>query len=82
MFRHRVDSPHHLRRLVLAGLGSAFLPPPRDRTELAVFRLAGVEASGSVVLAAIAGRRRSVAADAFVRASRARAWNVHPSARQ
>jgi hypothetical protein len=29
------------------------------------------------VLAAIAGRRRSVAADAFVRASRARAWNGH-----
>lgn len=81
-FRHRADSAVHLRRLVLAGLGSAFLPPPRDRARLAVFPLSGVEASRSVVLAAIAGRRRSVAADAFVRASRARAWNQQPSARQ
>ncbi len=79
-FRHRADNAVQLRRLVLAGLGSAFLPPPRDRTKLAVFRLAGVETSRSVVLAAIAGRRRSVAADAFVRASRARAWDVEPSA--
>jgi DNA-binding transcriptional LysR family regulator len=81
-FRHRVDSVVQLRRLVLAGLGSAFLPPPRDRTKLAVLRLVGVEASRSVVLAAIAGRRRSVAADAFVRASRARAWDGKPSTRQ
>jgi DNA-binding transcriptional LysR family regulator len=73
-FRHRVDSAVQLRRLILAGLGSAFLPPPRDRTELAVLRLVDVEASRNVVLAAIAGRRRSVAADAFVRASRARGW--------
>lgn len=38
-FRHRADSAVHLRRLVLAGLGSAFLPPPRDRTRLAVLPL-------------------------------------------
>jgi DNA-binding transcriptional LysR family regulator len=81
-FRHRVENMVHLRRLVSAGLGSAFLPPPRDRTKLAVLRLVGVEASRSVVLAAIAGRRRSVAADAFVRAARARAWDEAPSAGQ
>jgi DNA-binding transcriptional LysR family regulator len=81
-FRHRVDSMVYLRRLVSAGLGSAFLPPPRDRTKLAVLRLVGVEVSRNVVLAAIAGRRRSVAADALVRAARARAWNVELSAGQ
>ena len=78
VFRHRADSAAQLRRLVLAGLGSAFLPPPRDRTRLAALRLVDVEASRSVVLAAIAGRRRSVAAAAFVRASRARAWDMEP----
>jgi DNA-binding transcriptional LysR family regulator len=81
-FRHRVDNMVHLRRLVSAGLGSAFLPPPRDRIKLAVLRLVGIEATRSVVLAAIAGRRRSIAADAFVRAARARAWDVAESADQ
>jgi DNA-binding transcriptional LysR family regulator len=79
-FRHRVDNMVHLRRLVSIGLGSAFLPPPRDRIKLAVLPLVGIEATRSVVLAAIAGRRRSVAADAFVRAARARAWDVAESA--
>jgi hypothetical protein len=55
---------------------------PRDRTKLAVLRLVGVEVSRKVALAAIAGRRRSVAADALVRAARARAWNVELSAGQ
>ena len=81
-FRHRVDNMVHLRRLVSIGLGSAFLPPPRDRIKLAVLRLVGIEATRSVVLAAIAGRRRSVAADAFVRAARARTWDVGKSADQ
>jgi hypothetical protein len=49
---------------------------------LAVLRLVGIEATRSVVLAAIAGRRRSIAADAFVRAARARAWDVAESADQ
>ncbi len=35
-FRHRVDSAVQLRTLLLAGFGSAFLPPPLDRTRLAV----------------------------------------------
>lgn len=78
-FRHRVDSAAQLRRLVLAGLGSAFLPPPRDQTRLATLPLSDVDASRGVVLAAIAGRRRSVAAEAFVRASRARGWDVRPA---
>ncbi|WFR98624.1 LysR family transcriptional regulator [Rhizobium tumorigenes] len=80
VFRHRADSPAHLRRLVLAGFGSAFVPPPRERSRMVVLRLAGVEASKAVSLAAIAGRRRSAAASAFVRASRARSWNVEESA--
>jgi DNA-binding transcriptional LysR family regulator len=80
IFRHRADSPAHLRRLVVAGLGSAFVPPPRDRSRLAALRLAGVDASKAVVLAAVAGRRRSAAAGAFVRASRARSWEAEASA--
>lgn len=82
VFRHRADSAAHLRRLVLAGLGSAFLPPPRDRTRLTAVRLVDVDTSRSVVLGAVAGRRRSVATDAFVRASRARAWDMEPSTSQ
>lgn len=79
IFRHRADSAAHLRRLVVAGLGSAFVPPPRDRSRLTALRLAGVDASKAVVLAAIAGRRRSAAAGAFVRASRARSWETELS---
>src|SRR5271163_2064613 len=59
VFRHRADSAAQLRRLVLAGLGSAFLPPPRDRTRLAALRLVDVEASRSVVLAASKRYRRA-----------------------
>ena len=76
-FRHRADSPVQLRRLVLAGLGSAFMPPPRDRAQLAALRFTDIQASRGVVLAAIGGRRRSLAADTFVRASRARTWDLH-----
>jgi DNA-binding transcriptional LysR family regulator len=79
IFRHRADNVAHLRRLVVAGLGSAFLPPPRDLSRLAALQVAGVDASKVVVLAAIAGRRRSVAAGAFVRASRARSWETETS---
>jgi hypothetical protein len=79
VFRHRADSPAHLRRLVLAGFGSAFVPPLRERSRMVALRLAGVEASRAVSLAAIAGRRRSAAASAFVRASLARSWSIEES---
>jgi DNA-binding transcriptional LysR family regulator len=82
IFRHRADSPADLRRMIVAGLGSAFIPPPRDRTRMAAIQLAGVDTSRSVVLAAISGRRRSVAAGAFLRASRARSWETDASISQ
>jgi DNA-binding transcriptional LysR family regulator len=76
---HRAADPAQIRRLILAGLGSALMPPPRDCGEssrLRALRLEDVEVLRSVVLSAISGRRRSIAADAFVRASRARDWNA------
>jgi len=73
-FRHRTSDPAHVRRLVASGLGIAFMPPPRADTRVRAIRLVDVDAERDVVLAAIAGRKRSIAADAFVRASRARGW--------
>ena len=75
-FRHRAEGAAQLRRLILAGLGSALAPPPRDRDRLAVLALAEVDVTRPVVLAAIAGRRRSLAADSLVRAARARNWSA------
>lgn len=74
--RHRASDAAHLKRLVLAGLGSAFLPGGRADGALRAVRLVDAEVAREVVLSAIAGRRRSTAADAFVRASRARDWSA------
>jgi DNA-binding transcriptional LysR family regulator len=74
-FRHRASSPAHLKQLILAGLGSAFMPPVKDERNLVALRFLDIEASRQVVLAAIAGRQRSVAANAFVRAARTRKWD-------
>jgi len=70
----RVDSMVYLRRLVSAGLGKRlFFHPPRDRNKSWRCSVSsGVEASRNVrAPPQIAGRRRSVAADAFVRRGRA-----------
>ena len=72
--RHNADDLVQLRRMILAGLGSAFLPGARRDGKLASVRFVDAGIVRKVALAAIAGRRRSVAADAFVRASRARGW--------
>lgn len=76
--RHRVADPSQLRRLILAGLGCALMPHPgncEEPSRLRALRLEDVDVVRSVVLSAISGRRRSIAADAFVRASRARDWS-------
>ncbi|GAA0443625.1 MULTISPECIES: LysR family transcriptional regulator [Sphingomonas] len=72
--RHRATDMAQLKQLVISGLGSAFIPRPRDDERLCAFRFADVEVRRDVVLGAVAGRKRSIAADAFVRASRARSW--------
>lgn len=75
MFRHKVESPSQAERLVLAGLGSALMPAPPELDErLCALTLIDEGLDAPVILAGIAGRRRSPAADAFVRAARARSW--------
>lgn len=73
--KHRAGEVAQLRRLIMAGLGTGFVPP-FDAARTASVAIADVEANHDVVLAAIPGRRRSLAADSFVRASRARAWEA------
>ncbi len=72
--RHRATDPSRVKQMVLAGLGSAFMPEPWRDDRLRAIRFPDVNVVGKVVLAAVAGRRRSVACDAFIRASRARSW--------
>lgn len=72
--RHRATDMAQVKQLVISGFGSAFIPRPRNDERLCAFRFADVEVNQDVVLGAVAGRKRSVAADAFVRASRARSW--------
>ena len=72
--RHRAIGMAQVKQLVVSGLGSAFIPRPRDDERLCAFTFADVEVRRDVVLGAVAGRKRSIAADAFVRASRARSW--------
>ncbi len=76
--RHAARDVGQLRRLISAGLGTGFMPAPRDPAMCAV-PVADAAISADVVLAGIQGRRRSLAADSFVRASRARRWDA-PSA--
>ncbi len=73
VLRHRTTNDGDLRRLVEAGLGSVFAVRASGE-RMVTLRIADVDTSRSVVLAAIAGRRRSAVAEAFVRASRARSW--------
>jgi DNA-binding transcriptional LysR family regulator len=74
--RHRAGSRADLVRLIRAGLGSAFTTPPRRTEPLAAFRVVDFIVAREVMLGAIAGRKRSVAAAAFIRAARARGWEA------
>lgn len=74
-FRHKVSNPRQADRLLLAGLGSALMPTPMPKNDqLCAVMLLDEGLVAPVILASIAGRRRSPAADAFVRAARARNW--------
>lgn len=72
--RHRASDASRVKQLVLAGLGCAFMPLTRYDDRLSVIRFIDVDVVGHVVLAAVSGRRRSIASDAFVCASKARIW--------
>lgn len=54
--RHRATDMAQVKQLVISGLGSAFIPRPRDDERLCAFRFADVEARRGVVLGAVAGR--------------------------
>ena len=74
-FKHKASGPPQALQLVKAGFGSAVLPKPaNDGGQLVALALIEDEFVAPVILAGIAGRRRSAAADAFVRAARARRW--------
>jgi DNA-binding transcriptional LysR family regulator len=74
--RHRAASEEQLQRMVLAGFGCGLSAPVNALAD----GLVGVPFTGEgferqVVLATVAGRRFSVAADAFVKVARARDWS-------
>ena len=74
-FRHRAAGRDQVRQLMLAGLGSAVLPrPDPEEPQLIALSFLDDGFAAPVILAGIAGRRRSPAAEAFVRAARARMW--------
>jgi DNA-binding transcriptional LysR family regulator len=73
-FRHRVESPAQALRLVALGLGHAIVPAGTEAAGVATVQLEDCDLCQSIVLAAVAGRRRGPAADAFLRAARARDW--------
>ncbi|GIL40236.1 LysR family transcriptional regulator [Roseiterribacter gracilis] len=75
--RHRAAGEAQVQLLVAAGLGRSLIGafhPLRDGLVTRPFE--DVQLDRALAVATVAGRRRSAAADAFVRAARARAWGV------
>ncbi len=73
--RHRAAGEAQVQMLVAAGLGRSLIGafhPLRDGLVARPFD--DVQLERALAVATVAGRRRSPAADAFVRAARARAW--------
>lgn len=72
---HRAGSQAAAALLVDAGLGIALLPEGGPTPAGTIWRaVEGLTAARTVALAVVAGRRRSGAADAFVKSVRARGW--------
>ncbi len=78
--RHQAHSLVQLRQMVLAGLGCAWMPVGVVSPPLVPVPLPFAQAAAKVVLASVAGRRRAIAADAFVRAARAQSWEPDAAA--
>ncbi len=72
--RHQAQGTTQLRQMVLAGLGCGWMPQRLASPPLVPIMLAFGAGDSPVVLASVAGRRRSVAADAFLRAARTQDW--------
>ena len=75
-FRHRVESRGQALRLVALGLGHTIVPAGRSDPGVSTVGFRDCELCQRIVLAAVAGRMRGRAADAFMRAARARDWQV------
>jgi DNA-binding transcriptional LysR family regulator len=75
--RHRATSEAQLQQMVLAGFGTGTAPRTLPVTEgLVSVPLEGNVLERDVILATVAGRRFSLAADAFVKVARARDWSA------
>lgn len=76
VFRHSAAEESDIVRLVASGLGCGVVsrdaPLPAD---LKIVELTDLPLVRRVVLATVAGRQRSPATDAFLRAARARSWS-------
>lgn len=76
-FRHRVEEQCVALRLIALRLGLAVVAAGTEAAGVVLIDLADKALSLNVVLAAVAGRRRGRAADAFLRAARARKWRPY-----
>ncbi len=75
---HRAGSAAAAAMLVAAGLGLSLQPEGIVRPASTAWRpLVGCASERTVVLAAVAGRRRSAAADIFLKSVRARGWQIN-----
>ncbi len=73
--KHRAAGEDQFQRMVLAGFGLGISPPTITLLDgLAFVPIDGDGLKREVMLATVAGRRFSVAADAFVKVARARNW--------
>jgi DNA-binding transcriptional LysR family regulator len=84
-FRHRVERSDQALKLVAQRLGLAIVPKAdtAGHTGVTFADCAGHDLRRNIVLAAVGGRRRGRAADAFLRAARARDWQaVQPGERK
>lgn len=72
--RHQAQGATQLRQLVQAGLGCGWIPRGLAGSPLAAVDLPFGTVEAQFVLASVAGRRRPVAAEAFLRVARAQDW--------
>lgn len=74
--RHHAQHVGMVRQLVQGGLGCGWLPGGLVPAPLITVAAPIPDSEIEIVVASVAGRRRPVAADAFLRACRARSWSV------
>ena len=78
--RHCAAGEDQIQRMVLAGFGCSVSPPMMDLADgLVAVPIDGDGIEREVVLGTVAGRRFSIAADAFVKIARARDWSAKTS---